>query len=255
MAISEDNKEFFETEEYTKLLSILDRARSELWIMEENSKTIKYDGIGSIAAITDGNMETSFYLILKALKTHNKLVLFSNDKIRESTRKIIQIVNSVCNEEKYNTYIGYCEYNDIEELFENSNQFDVHIFINVIDKYRKFKEKARYHKVIYSSFGTMSLYLDNKNLKSELLNMDDYVFNNNIDLDLIKETTVEEAVERINKNTDNYSAVIFTKDTQKAYYFIENVKAKQIFVNRNPGNDYVFEMDDTEFVVKKRVFI
>ena len=101
----------------------------------------------------------------------------------------------------------------------------------------------------------MSLYLDDKNLKDELLKMDEYVFNNNVELDLIKEIDVKEAVERINKNIDNYAAVIFTKDTKKAYYFIENVKAKQIFVNRNPDKDYVFEIDDEILTYLKRIFI
>ena len=97
--------------------------------------------------------------------------------------------------------------------------------------------------------------MDDKNLKDELLSMDEYVFNNNIDLDLIKEVSVEEAVERINKNIDNYAAVIFTKDTKRAYYFIENVKAKQVFVNRNPDKDYIFEVDDRDFVYKKNIYI
>ena len=255
MAVSEDNKEFSETQEFTKLLDTIKRAKNERWIMDDNSKTVMNEGRGSIAAITNDITDVSLYLILKALKTNNKIVLFVEDKIHEVTKKIIEIVNNECKEEKYNTYIDYCEYKDFKEIYDYADKFESFIFINNMDKYFKFTDKVKDKSIIYSSYGTMSLYLDDKNLKDELLKMDEYVFNNNIELDLIKEMSVEEAVERINKNIDNYAAVIFTKDTKKAYYFIENVNAKQVFVNRNPDKEYVFEIDDEKLTNLKRIYI
>lgn len=255
MAVSEDNKEFSETQEYSNLINTINRAKEEDWIMKNNSKTLMYDGLGSIAAVTDDRSDVSLYLILKALKTHNNLVLFVNDKVHEVTKKLIEIVNKICKEDSYNTYIDYYEYKDFKEIYDYSEYFETVIFVSNIDKYFEYTDKVKDKNIIYSSYGTMSLYLDDKNLKDELLSMDEYVFNNNIDLDLIKEVSVEEAVERINKNIDNYAAVIFTKDTKRAYYFIENVKAKQVFVNRNPDKDYIFEVDDRDFVYKKNIYI
>ncbi|MBR2744203.1 MAG: hypothetical protein IKE01_02760 [Clostridia bacterium] len=255
MSVSEDNNEFSETQEYSKLLETISRAKKEDWIMDNNSKTVMYDGLGSIGAITNDVSDVSLYLILKALKTHNKLVLFVEDKIHEVTKKIIEIVNNACKEEEYDTYVDYYEYEDFKEIYDYADKFETFIFVNNIDKYFNFTDKVKDKNVVYSSYGTMSLYLDDKNLKDELLNMDEFVFNNNIDLDLIKEVPVEEAVEMINKNIDNYSAVIFTKDTKKAYYFIENTKAKQIFVNKNPYKDYLFEIDDEKLTKLKRIYI
>lgn len=255
MAVSEDNKEFSETQEYSNLINTINRAKEEDWIMKNNSKTLMYDGLGSIAAVTDDRSDVSLYLILKALKTHNNLVLFVNDKVHEVTKKLIEIVNKICKEDSYNTYIDYYEYKDFKEIYDYSEYFETVIFVSNIDKYFEYTDKVKDKNIIYSSYGTMSLYLDDKNLKDELLSMDEYVFNNNIDLDLIKEVSVEEAVERINKNIDNYAAVIFTKDTKRAYYFIENVKAKQVFVNRNPDKDYIFEVADRDFIFKKNIYI
>lgn len=255
MAVSEDNNEFSETQEYSKLLDTISRAKKEEWIMDNNSKTTIYEGLGSIGVISNDTSDCSLYLILKALKTHNKLVLFVEDKIHEVTKKIIEIVNNVCKEEKYNTYIDYYEYKDFKEIYDYSEYCETVIFVSNIDKYFEYTDKVKDKNIIYSSYGTMSLYLDDKNLKDELLSMDEYVFNNNIDLDLIKEVSVEEAVDRINKNIDNYAAVIFTKDTKRAYYFIENVKAKQVFVNRNPDKDYIFEVADRDFIYKKNIYI
>ena len=255
MAVSEDNNEFSETQEYSNLINTINRAKEEDWIMKNNSKTLMYDGLGSIAAVTDDRSDVSLYLILKALKTHNNLVLFVNDKVHEVTKKLIEIVNKICKEDSYNTYIDYYEYKDFKEIYDYSDYFKTIVFVSNIDKYFEYTDKVKDKNIIYSSYGTMSLYLDDKNLKDELLSMDEYVFNNNIDLDLIKEVSVEEAVDRINKNIDNYAAVIFTKDTKRAYYFIENVKAKQVFVNRNPDKDYIFEVADRDFVHKKSIYI
>ena len=255
MAVSEDNIEFSETQEYSNLINTINRAKEEDWIMKNNSKTLMYDGLGSIAAVTDDRSDVSLYLILKALKTHNNLVLFVNDKVHEVTKKLIEIVNKICKEDSYNTYIDYYEYKDFKEIYDYSDYFKTIVFVSNIDKYFEYTDKVKDKNIIYSSYGTMSLYLDDKNLKDELLSMDEYVFNNNIDLDLIKEVSVEEAVDRINKNIDNYAAVIFTKDTKRAYYFIENVKAKQVFVNRNPDKDYIFEVDDRDFIYKKNIYI
>ena len=255
MAVSEDNKEFSETQEYSNLINTINRAKEEDWIMKNNSKTLMYDGLGSIAAVTDDRSDVSLYLILKALKTHNNLVLFVNDKVHEVTKKLIEIVNKICKEDSYNTYIDYYEYKDFKEIYDYSDYFETIVFVSNIDKYFEYTDKVKDKNIIYSSYGTMSLYLDDKNLKDELLSMDEYVFNNNIDLDLIKEVSVEEAVDRINKNIDNYAAVIFTKDTKRAYYFIENVKAKQVFVNRNPDKEYIFEVADRDFIYKKNIYI
>ena len=94
MAVSEDNKEFSETQEFTKLLDTIKRAKNERWVMDDNSKTVMNEGRGSIAAITNDITDVSLYLILKALKTNNKIVLFVEDKIHEVTKKIIEIVNN-----------------------------------------------------------------------------------------------------------------------------------------------------------------
>ncbi|MEE3344902.1 MAG: hypothetical protein VZS44_12465 [Bacilli bacterium] len=255
MAVSEDNKEFSETQEYSNLINTINRAKEEDWIMKNNSKTLMYDGLGSIAAVTDDRSDVSLYLILKALKTHNNLVLFVNDKVHEVTKKLIEIVNKICKEDSYNTYIDYYEYKDFKEIYDYSDYFKTIVFVSNIDKYFEYTDKVKDKNIIYSSYGTMSLYLDDKNLKDELLSMDEYVFNNNIDLNLIKEVSVEEAVDRINKNIDNYAAVVFTKDTKRAYYFIENVRSKQVFVNRNPDKDYIFEVDDRDFIYKKNIYI
>ena len=53
IAVSEDNNAFSETQEYSRLLETISRVKNEDLIMDNNSKTTIYEGLGSIAAITN----------------------------------------------------------------------------------------------------------------------------------------------------------------------------------------------------------
>ena len=255
MAIREDNKEFLETSEYQKILNVVNRALAEDWIMENSNTKVRYSSIGNIGLVSDGKPEAVLYMALKALKTHNNIVFYVKEDKHQSTDMIIKIVKKACEVNKYNTAIDYIEYTSIDELnkyVKNINQF---IFINKYADLEKFRGKNPEVSTLYSSYGTMSLYLDDKDLKDTLLQMDEYVYNNNIELDLLKDMSVKEAIETINSNEDNYCSVIFTKDRKKAYEFIDGVKSKQVFVNRNPGSEYKFQMDDSSLVIKKEIYI
>lgn len=255
LAINSDNEEFSETESFSKLVDTIERIKKEDWIIDNNNKSVIYEGLGNIAIVSDCKPDVCLYMILKALKTNNNIAFYIDGKIHEVSKKIIEYADKICKKNEYEFNVDYCDYKDIKELFDTAEIFNTYLFINKPEHYFKFTEKVYDKNVIYSSYGTMSLYLDDRNLKDELLKMDEFVFNNNIDLDLIKEVSVEEAVERINKNIDNYAAIIFTKDTKKAYYFIENVNAKQVFVNINPFKDYLFEIDDNKLTKHKKIYI
>ena len=154
MAVSEDNIEFSETQEYSNLINTINRAKEEDWIMKNNSKTLMYDGLGSIAAVTDDRSDVSLYLILKALKTHNNLVLFVNDKVHEVTKKLIEIVNKICKEDSYNTYIDYHEYKDFKEIYDYSDYFKTIVFVLEI---LEILEKDKFESVSFSLVLNLSI--------------------------------------------------------------------------------------------------
>lgn len=255
MAIRQDNREFLENSEYLKILDVVNRALSEDWIMQNSNTRVRYDSIGSIGIVSDGRPDVVLYMVLKALKTHNNIVFYAEEEKHESTDMIIKIVKKACEINKYKVFIDYLDYNSVDELNKYVKNIKQFIFINKYADFKKFKRKNPEVSILYSSYGTMSLYLDDKNLKDTLLQMDEYVFNNNIELDLLKDMSVKEAIETINSNEDNYCSVIFTKDSKKAYEFVDGVKSKQIFINKNPGSEYKFQIDDSSFVIKKEIFL
>lgn len=254
--IEQDNKKFFEKFEYTKLLDVLDRVNKEEWIMEKSSKTHIYYGIGNIGVCYKGNIDIALYLILKALKTNNNIVFFEEDDIHQTTKKLLDIVNEECEKCNYNICFKIVKYNKILEFCNDLNNFNMFIFINELEKYLDFSARNQNDmKVICSNYGTMNLYLDDKNLKNTLLEIDNYVYDNNIELEVYKDKNVKEVVEQINIGKHNYCAVIFTKNKEDAYYFIKNVKAEKIFVNKKLSVEYEFELSDEDLTICKKIYI
>jgi len=255
LAVNKDNEEYAETEEFSRLINTIERIKKEDWIMEKNTRTTKYEGLGNIAVISESKPDLCLYMIIKALKTNNGIAFLLDEKIHVASKKIIEYVEEICRKNDYEFNVDYMEYKETKDIINTTDYFNTYLFINKQEAYFKFSESIHDKNVIYSSYGTMSLYLDDKKLKDELLRMDEFVFKNNIDLDLIKDMSVEDAVRKINKNIDNYGVVIFTKDTNKAYYFIENTNAKQIYVNKNPYREYLFDVEDEKLTKVKKIFI
>jgi gamma-glutamyl phosphate reductase len=255
-SIEQDNKKYFEKFEYSKLLQTIDRANHEDWIMNKNTKTFMYYGIGNIGVCFKGTTDLVLYLLLKALKTNNNIIFFEENEIHKTSQVLIDIVNEECEKCNYNVCFRIIKYSKITELCNDVDNFNMFIFINKTQEYLKFSSKVQNGmKIICSNYGTMDFYLDDKDLKDTLLEMDEYVYNNNIELEIYKDKNVEDAVKKINNRKKNYCAIIFTKNKENAYYFIKNVKAERIFINKNPASEYNFELSDEELTLCKRIYI
>lgn len=254
-SIDDDNKNFYESEMYSKIISILNQLNKEGYIMERNTRDVVYDSLGNIGVFYNGQPEIFLYMTLKALKTHNNITFFEEDEIHRTTKILLDIINRICKKNEYDISINIKRFEKFSEIYEYKDNIDKYIFINKYENYIDFTNKIRNKEIIYSSYGTMTLYLDDKNLRDTLMEIDEFVFKNNINLDLVKGDNIIEIVEKINSNIDNFCTVIFTKDSKKACYFIENIKSKNIFVNKNPDKDYVFSIDDNELTMRKKIYI
>ena len=252
--INEDNSLFCENYSYTKLIETIDRINKEPWILENRSKHLLIDGIGNLGVIYNGNPEILVYLSLKALKTNNNIIFFQSDENRKINNYIINSINTILEKNNYKAVITIEEMENKKDITKYKNYLNTIICIGEIMEYNNLKELVK-TDIIYSAYGTLSLYMDDKDLRNTLLDMDEYIFKNNLILDLYKDQDVKDVIQKINEKGESFCAVVFTKDIKKAYYFIENVDSQNVYVNKNPFKNYVFYIDDRKIVKIKNVII
>ena len=255
MLIENDNKKYIERFEYTKILQAIEKINNEEWIMDKNTNECIYYGLGNIGVCLNGKPDLALYLALKALKTNNNIVIFE-EELHETSQFLLNIINEECIKQNYNACFKIIKYNKITDFCNDIENFNMFIFINELQKYLDFSSRTKNKfRVLCSNFGTMDLYLEDKDLKDELISMDEFVNKNSIELEIYKGNSVKEVVNQINTGKHNYCAVIFTKKKEIAYYFVKNVQAEKIFVNKDPGLDYDFILEDREITQYKKIYI
>lgn len=252
--INEDNKLFAESYTYTKLIETIDRINKEPLVLEKRSKSLLIEGIGNIGVIYNGNPEVLLYLSLKALRTNNNIVFFENIEGRKTNNYIINIINNVLEKNNYKAVITIEKINKKKDINQYENYINTFICIGEITEYDNLKEIVQTN-IIYNAYGTLSLYMDDKELKNVLLDMDEYIFNNNLILDLYKDEDVKDVIQKINQKGENFCSVIFTKDIKKASYFIEYVNSQNVYINKNPFSNYNFYIDDKKIIKTKNIII
>ena len=255
-SIEEDNNTYHEKSDFSKIYEIIERVNSEEWILTKSTTNIYYQGIGNIGmCYNNGSPEIFLYMALKAIKTNNNIIFFENEETHVTNLLLHKFIEKVCKQNKYDICIKNIRYKEVSE-FVNAKKFDMFIFMNEQQKYLDFCAKNQAPiKIICSNYGTMDLFLAEEKLEKRLFEVDEFASKNNIDLEIYKNDTVENTVKKINLRKNNYCAVIYTSNTQDAYYFLENVKAEKVFVNQNPQKDYGLYIDDKEFTIAKKIYI
>ncbi len=252
--IDEDNKEFSESITYSKIIQTIKQYKAERILLEKRSKNLLIEGIGNIAVIYNGTPDILLYLCVKAIKTHNNIIFFESKSIHKTSKYIIELVNKVLTNNNYKSIIEIYEVEKFNEIYNYEDYFNCFICIGEAKIYNMLKKNIN-KDIIYSAYGTLSLYMDDKNLQDILLQIDEYVFENNLKLDLYTDENIDNVLEKINETGENFCSIIFTKDIKKASYFIDHVNAKSVYVNKNPFNDYLFKLKDEEITREKRIII
>lgn len=253
--IEDDSNDFGEKYDFSGLMDIVERTNTEECLLSKSNKNTYYYGIGNVGVCYNGSPEVFLYMVLKAIKTNNNIVFFECEEPHATNAILLDLVKNVCEKNDYKICIETVTVRDNAELAEVSSELDMFIFINEQQRYLDFcARNSATVKIKCSNYGTMDLFLDDKQLENRLIEMDEYVYNRNIDLEIYKNDSVENVVKRINLRKNNFCAVIFTNNSKDAYYFIENVDAEKVFVNRNPQNSYFYEIDDRELTLKKSIF-
>lgn len=222
------------------------------------------DNLGTICLVYDGNTYCLLELVLKAILTHNSIIITSESDYMKATNELIVIliqrILEAYNIDKNLVQILYTS--RIEELLSNSTSINK-VFAIGNKSFQDRIRKASKVEVISKGYNYFDLYIEDltnltfiKKIVKEEENIDIYV-KSGLKVpfeDYIEVEDIDEAIAQINFNTSGYSSSIFTDNNQNASVFLREVKADNVSVNSSPLIESIVDVDINLLLSRKNMF-
>ena len=253
-AILIDKKKHPVNTNYIELINLIDKyIKNDKYYLKFTTENI-IDGYGNIAVSYNGNPYITLKLALMALKSHNNIVFFSQ-KYYGINSIIIQSLNNACKKLNYNEKIALVEFNDNDKIVQNQSLFDLMIFVGDKREFLKIKRKLNI-PVIFSGYNYIDVYVESKEFKELLLDIDKYTREKDITVNYFDNTSFKETIEFINKYEVSDCFVLLSKNTDIIYKFMSQIRVNNFYINQNPFlNGYEFEIDEKKLVYNKKIFL
>lgn len=222
------------------------------------------DNLGTICLVYDGNTYCLLELVLKAILTHNSIIISSESDYMKATNELIVIliqrILEAYNIDKNLVQIVYTS--RIEELLSNSTSINK-VFAIGNKSFQDRIRKASKVEVVCKGYNYFDLYIEDltnltfiKKIVNEEENIDIYV-KSGLKVpfeDYIEVEDIDEAIAQLNFNTSGYSSSIFTDNNQNASVFLREVKADNVSVNSSPLIENIVDVDINLLLARKNMF-
>ena len=147
------------------------------------------------------------------------------------------------------------EFDVIDGIIANLQTFfNKMIFIGDKRDYVQMKKKFVI-PTIYAGFGNVDVFIENKSFKDLLLDINQYARENNIKINYYDDTQIEDTLTFINRFELTDCFVLLSKNTELIYKFISEVKAKNIYINKNPFSDYKLTITEKDLIYTKNIIM
>ena len=251
-AIKEDLKTNKIETSTEKLLEIAKTYKRDFPILPSFTSSIIKDGFGNLCVMYDGNPYITLKLLISSLRTHNNIVFFTQNYFQTNTL-LIEVFNMISKDCKYaNQFANIQNRFSNNEIVKNQNLFDLVIYIGDKRAYQLIQKQLRIPS-IFNGYKVVDIYIEDKSFKNILLEIDKYAYYNSIQVNYFNQTNIEDTIAYINKYNLNDCFVVFTKQSEIAYTFINSLKCKNVFINKNPFVDYEFNINENQLVYTKHL--
>ncbi|MBR2290457.1 MAG: hypothetical protein IJ867_07795 [Clostridia bacterium] len=187
-----------------------------------------------------------------AFRTHNNIVFFSKKYYAINT-KIVETLNMIASKKGYAEKIAMVEFDVIDGVIANLQTF-FHKMIFVGDKRDYVQMKKKFViPTIYAGFGNVDVFIESKEFKDLLLDINQFAHENNIKINYYDDTQIEDTLTFINRFELTDCFVLLSKNTDLIYKFISEVKAKNIYINKNPFENYKLNITEQDLTYKKNI--
>ena len=108
---------------------------------------------------------------------------------------------------------------------------------------------------MFSGYGFVDVFIENKEFKDVLLDINKYANENDISINYYDNTSMEETLIFLNKYELTDCFVLLSKNTDMVYKFVSEIKAKNIFINKSPFDDYRFDITEEDLMYSKKIIM
>jgi hypothetical protein len=235
-----------------KLKNIANTYKRDLPILPHFTASEIRDGFGNLCVMYDGSPAITLKLLISSLRTHNNIVFFTKNYL-EINNLLIEIFNMISAECKYTPKFASLQDSfSNNEIVRKQNLFDLVIYIGDKRAYQSVQKQLRIPS-IFNGYKIVDVYIEDKNFKDVLLALDKHAYANDITVNYFDRTNIDDTINYINKYNLNDCFVVFTKKSEIAYTFINSLKCKNVFINKNPFVDYEFDINENQLVYTKHI--
>ena len=235
-----------------KLEEIAKNYKKDFPILPSFTSTTIRDGFGNLCVMYDGNPYVTLKLLISSLRTHNNIVFFTKNYL-ETNSLLVEVFNMISRDCKYAEKFASIQNSfSNSEIVRNQNLFDLIIYIGDKRAYRSVQKQLRIPS-IFNGYKIIDIYIEDKSFKEVLLQIDKHAYSNAIQVNYFDNTNVTDTINYINKYNLNDCFVVFTKNSELAYTFINSLKCKNVFINKNPFTDYEFDINENQLLYTKHI--
>ena len=237
---------------FEKLLSIIDEIKEKEYLPKFTTKEI-VDGFGKIILICNQNPYLILNFILSCIYTNNKVTVVLEEKMLATNKCMIEVIKKKIEKLKLDSdTVDYIETEEKDKVIRYQDNYDLLYYFGNKQDYLQFIKRIHIDSK-FENFAEIYVYIDSKDFKNEFINIDKFAYLNDIKVKYFN-LDLENSIKDINKfNNINKLASIFTKNIDKAYEFLKQVKSENVYINKNPCEAFKYETNMNNLVYTKKI--
>lgn len=197
----------------------------------------------NIAVVGKIDPKVLMNLIIKCLTLDINITFYLKDKLLATNKAILDSL-------KNNKY-KYVYVKNIDEFYKKQDEYDICLYLGNKKEYLNFTKRLNILSV-YQNYGEIYIFLENKEFKSEMLNLEKYAYNNDIEIKYYI-SDFEKAITEINNIGPVNIFGIYSKDSENAYKIANEIYSENVYINIDLTKKYKFDFDLKKLIIKKKI--
>ena len=215
-----------------------------------STKTVPY---GNIVALTNGNPYITLELCILAILTNNSIIFLNEVDMVHTNQALIEIIKEFLQKENKNeNQVNFQVIDNFKTISQYQDLIDCMIIIGDYDKYHYCSTNMT-SKVIFSDYTNINIYTDTDFFDEGIQFIIEKAAQMDILVYLYRMKDINELLEIEGNNFVFHTTAIYTQDAKEAFTFIDKIKSKNVYINKNPLETYALDITEEDLVYHKKI--